>query len=97
MGSIESNTNNKTVSKLEDQIERWSAKLDDLVAKVGAAGQDAKLEARAQLDELKSKLVVARSKLDAAKAAGDDKWDAFKEGMESSWKELESAFKKLTH
>ena len=47
--------------------------------------------------ELKSKLVVARSKLDAAKAAGDDKWDAFKEGVESSWKELESAFKKLTH
>lgn len=96
MGSIESNTN-KTITKLEDQIERWGAKLDDLVAKVGGAGQDVKLEARAQLDELRSKLVVARSKLDAAKAAGDDKWDAFKEGVESSWKELESAFKKLTH
>lgn len=96
MGSIESNTN-KTMTKLGDQIERWSAKLDELVAKVGAAGQDAKLEARAQLDELKSKLAVARAKLDEAKAAGDDKWDAFKEGVESSWNELESAFKKLIH
>ena len=84
-----------TVSALEGQLERWGAKLDELVAKGSAAGRDAKVEARAHADELKSKLRAARSKLDAAKAAGGDKWDAFKEGLEASWKELEAAFKQL--
>ena len=92
MGQNESNRD-RTVSTLEGQLERWGTKLDDLVAKGGAAGQRAKTEAHAHIEELKSKIRVARSKLDAAKAAGSDKWDAFKEGLESSWKELEAAFK----
>jgi molecular chaperone GrpE (heat shock protein) len=88
-------TTQPNIEKLEGQLEHWGSKLDELVAKAGAAGQDAKTEARAHIEELKSKLLAARSKLDAAKAAGGDKWDAFKEGLESSWKELESAFKKM--
>lgn len=85
----------KTVSTMEGQLERWGAKLDELVAKGTAAGREAKTEARAHVEELKSKLRTARSKLDAAKAAGSDKWDAFKEGLESSWKELEATFKQI--
>ena len=85
----------KTISKLEGQLERWSTKLDELIVKAGAASHGAKTEAVARLEELKSKLRVARMKLDTAKAAGDDKWDAFKAGVESSWNELEGAFKKV--
>ena len=82
-----------TVSTFEGQLERWGAKLDEVVAKGSAAGREAKTEARAHIDDLRSKIRAARSKLDAAKAAGSDKWDAFKGGLERSWKELEAAFK----
>jgi hypothetical protein len=96
MGTIESNLN-KTVSKLEGQLELWSLQLKELVAKGEVAGQRAKIGSRKHLDELKTKLDVARSKLAEAKAAGDEKWDSFKQVVESSWKELEGAFKQLVH
>ena len=96
MGTIETSVE-KTVSKLEGQLKLWGAKLDELVAKAEVAGQETKLEARKHLDEVKAKLAVARTKLDEAKAAGEDKWGTFKIGVESSWKELETTFQKLVH
>jgi len=96
MGTIESNVD-KTVSKLETQLESWRAKLTELVAKVEAVGQETKVDARNRLDEMKVKLRAAQSKLDEAKAAGRDKWGELKSGIESSWKGLEDAFQKLTH
>ena len=92
MGAQESNRD-KTLSALEGELERWDAKLDELVAKSTVARKQAKTEAHAHIEELKAKIRTARSKLDAAKAEGSDKWDAFKEGLERSWKELEAAFK----
>ena len=96
MGTIESSVD-KTASKLEDQLKLWGAKLAELAAKVEVAGQETKIDARKRLDDMKSKIKVAQAKLDEAKAAGGDKWDKFKSGNESSWKELEGAFQKLTH
>ena len=96
MGTIESSVD-RTVSKLEDQLKLWGAKLNELAAKVDVAGQEAKIDARKRLDDRKAEIEVAQSKLDEAKAAGGDKWDKFKSGIESSWKELEGAFQKLTH
>lgn len=96
MGTIESSVD-KTVSKLETQLTLWSAKLNELAAKVEVAGQETKIDARKRVDDMKAKLKVARAKLDEAKAAGGDKWDQFKSGVETSWKELEGAFQKLMH
>jgi histidinol dehydrogenase len=96
MGTIESSID-KTASKLEDQLKLWGAKINEIAAKVDVAGQEAKIDARKHLDDIKAKIKVAQSKLDEAKAAGGDKWDTFKSGLESSWKELEGAFQKLTH
>lgn len=87
----------KHLSKLEAQLELWAAKVNEIVAKANVAGQQAKIDSRKQLDDLKSKLQVAQSKLDEAKAAGVEKWAILKQGVERSWQELESAFKKLVH
>lgn len=87
----------KTVSKLQDELALWGAKLDELLTKAEAAGQDAKMDARKHLEEATAKLSAARSRLDEAKITSEDKWDTFKAGLESSWKELERAFHKLTH
>jgi len=96
MESIETNVD-KTVSKLEGQLESWAAKLNELVAKIEVAGEETKIDARKHLDEMKVKLSVARSRIDEAKTAGTDRWDKFKAGVEASWKELESAFNALAH
>jgi peptidoglycan hydrolase CwlO-like protein len=96
MGTTESNVD-KTVSKLQDQLTLWGAKLNELVAKIEVVGNETKIDARKHLDEVKAKLKVAQSKLDEAKAAGAGKWDKFKSGLDSSWKELEGAFQKLVH
>ena len=94
MGNVESHVD-KTLSKLEAQLKLWGDKLHESIAKASVAGQQAKIDSRRQLDELKSKLEAARSKLDEAKAAGNEKWEAFKQGIEHTWQELEGAFKKL--
>jgi len=87
----------KTVTKLQDLLALWGTKLGELAAKVDAAGRDAETDARQQLDDVKGKLELARSKLDEAKATGEERWDKFKSAVESSWKELEGAFLKLVH
>ncbi len=86
----------KTVSKLQNELALWGAKLNELLPKAEAAGQDAKMDARKHLEDATAKLSAARSRLDEAKTTSEDKWDKFKAGLESSWKELESAFHKLT-
>jgi peptidoglycan hydrolase CwlO-like protein len=83
------------VGKMETQLKQLGAKLDELVAKAGEAGTEAKSDYRKRIDDLKSKHQTAQSKLDELKVAGSEKWETFKTGVESAWNELEDAFKKL--
>ena len=65
-------------------------------AKAEGAGTEVKVEYRKNIDDLKAKYQVAQSKLDELKAAGSEKWETCKTGVEGAWKELEAAFGKLT-
>jgi hypothetical protein len=87
----------KTVSKLEEQLKLWAAKLNEVAARAGVVSQQAKIDSRKQIDELKTRLASAQTKLDEAKAAGSERWDAFRHGVERTWQELDGAFKKLMH
>ncbi len=83
------------VGKLETQLKQWGAKLDEFVAKADKAGTTARIDNRKRIDDLKAKVHAAQAKLDEVKAAGSEKWDTLKTGVESAWNELELAFKKL--
>ena len=65
------------------------------IASGNVSGQQAKIDSQKQLDQLNSKLQEAQSKLDEAKAAGSEKWETLKGGVEKTWQELEDGFKKL--
>src|SRR5574338_1409888 len=91
MESIESSVD-KTVTRLQDVLSLWGAKLTELAAKVDAARQEGKIETRKQLEEARDKLELARSKLDEAKETGEDRWGRFKAAVERPWKEVEGAF-----
>jgi len=81
---------------MEAQLKQWGAKLDEL----GVIGEEAASEARVHyrkgVDELKAKHLAAQIKLDELRAAGSEKWDILKTGVDSAWKDLEAGFKKLT-
>jgi len=87
----------ENMSKLEAQLDLWRAKLKEVAAKANVAGQQAKIDSRKHLDELESKLALARKKLDEAKASGAEKWETLKDGVEHIWQDLEGSFKKLIH
>lgn len=83
------------VGKLETQLKQWGAKLDEFVAKTDKAGTAARIDNRKRIGDLKAKVHAAKAKLDEVKAAGSEKWDTLKTGVESAWNDLELAFKKL--
>jgi hypothetical protein len=85
------------VGKMEAELKQWGARLDELLAKADAAGTEAKIGYRKRLDDLREKYVTAEKRLAALKAAGSDKWDTFKGGVETAWRELETAFTKLAN
>jgi peptidoglycan hydrolase CwlO-like protein len=85
------------LGKLETQLKQWGAKLDEFVAKADRAGTAARIDNRKRIDELKAKVKVAQAKLDEVKTAGSEKWETLKAGVESAWKDLEIAFKKLSN
>ncbi|MGA7744049.1 MAG: coiled coil domain-containing protein [Polyangia bacterium] len=83
------------VGKMETQLKQWGARLDQIVAKAEKAGTEVNGERRKRVDELKAKYQAAQSKIGEFKAAGSEKWEVFKTGVETAWSDLEAAFKKL--
>jgi hypothetical protein len=85
------------VGKMEAELKQWGARLDELLTKANAAGTGAKIDYRKRLDDLQEKFVVAEARFAELKAAGSRKWDTFKDGVETAWRELETAFTKLAN
>lgn len=94
MATIEANIE-KSIEKMEIQLKQWNARLGEAIARSKAAGQEAKLESRKRMDELKAKLDVAQAKLVEVKKAGAEQWESLRAGAESAWKQAEAAFKRL--
>ena len=80
---------------IEAQLRVWGAKLDRLVAEAEEAGAGATVDLRERILDLRARSRVAQAKLDGLRAAGDEKWDTFKAGVESAWSELEVALRKV--
>jgi hypothetical protein len=85
------------VGKLEAELRSWGVRLDKLLAKADAAGTGAKIDYRKRLDDLKEKYVTAATKFAELKIAGRGKWDTLKGGVETAWRELETAFTRLAN
>jgi hypothetical protein len=85
------------MGKMEEQMNQWGVKLDALAAKANDAGKKVKSDYHLRIEELKAKHLEMQSKLKGLKAEEGGKWDDFKAGLDKSWAELESAFKKLAN
>lgn len=85
------------VGKMEAELRRWGAKLDELRARADAAGTGMRIDYRRRLDDMKMKYETAQMRLDELKFAGSSRFDAFQGGIEEAWNELEAAFRKLAN
>ncbi|MFH1807499.1 MAG: hypothetical protein ABIJ09_02045 [Pseudomonadota bacterium] len=83
------------IDRLETQLKHWGETLDALVAKVDAAGADATFVRRRHVSDLQAKYHSAQLKIDELKAAGSEKWQTLRGGVDSAWKDLEHAFKDM--
>jgi len=79
--------------KMETRLREWSVRLDELAARVDHAGAQA--EYRQGVADLKAKWRVAKTRIEELKAAKHEKWQAFKDGIDTAWKDLDATFQKL--
>lgn len=74
--------------KLEEEIDEWDARLDELKARALEAGS----ELEKQIELLAARREVAGSKLEALRRRTEGAWEDLKEGAEKSWAEMRDAF-----
>ena len=60
-----------SVRKMESQLKEWGEKIEDLSVKSDNRGEQAKTDYYKRIDGLKSKWVIAQSRFDEFKAAGN--------------------------
>lgn len=83
------------VGVIETRLRRLGTQLDRLVAKADEAGAEDQVEYRKQIEHAREKHAAVRSKMDEFRAAKGQKWDNFKGGVETAWRDLALAFKAL--
>jgi len=88
-------TAGQEVGKIEMHLRQMGSRLDRLVAKADAAGTEAKSDYRKQIDHIRDKHALVTGKLTEFRAANGQKWDSFKDGVETAWRDLDDAFKAL--
>jgi uncharacterized coiled-coil DUF342 family protein len=80
---------------MESELKKWGEELDALADKATDACAETEIEYRKQINDLKAKHQAAQAKIREVKSAGSGSWKTFKNGVETAWNELESAFKKM--
>jgi chromosome segregation ATPase len=83
-------------SKLNAQLKEWNAKVEELRTKGQSATADAKAQLNKQLEDLGAKRGAAEKKLKELQAAGADKFQVLKQGVDQAWQDLRSAVERVT-
>jgi hypothetical protein len=85
----------KRVAKMAVQLERWSARIDELAAKTENAGTRATIVEHQRVDELRVCRAIARARFEEYRSAGEEQRESLKGGMQQAWNDLAAAVKKL--
>jgi hypothetical protein len=83
------------VGRIEAQLQRWGARLDDLTAHADVDGAQISVSHPIRIDDLESKYQATRTKLAVWKAVSGMKWGTCKLRVEQAWDDLEGAFEDL--
>lgn len=78
--------------KKQAQLDEWKAEVNKFKAKASGASADAQLELNKQIEALEGKIEEGKTKLAEIRVASEDSWESIKEGVESAWDSMRSAF-----
>ncbi|MDD2369329.1 MAG: hypothetical protein PHQ90_08510 [Sulfuricurvum sp.] len=78
--------------KKEAQLAVWKAEIDTLKAKSSMASADVQIEMNKHITMLEKKIDEGKLKLSNLIEATDDMYESIKNGVESSWDSLKTAF-----
>lgn len=78
--------------KIQDMLDEYGKKLDELKAKGKELSEDAKAEYNKMLQNLAEKRKVAAKKFKQLSKASEKTWENFKDGVDKAAAEMEKAF-----
>ena len=79
--------------KMQAKLDEWIANIDKLKAKSSGASADMQLKLNKNIDNLKDKVNVGKTKLAELANTSEEAWGPLKEGIESAWTSLNATFK----
>lgn len=79
------------VTRIEDQLDDWSARLDRLDAKAEKIAVDRRDALRARIAASRALSAAARSRVQELKDSAMGRWAVLKERIDMAWKELASS------
>jgi hypothetical protein len=80
--------------KREAQIQELAARLDLWEAKLRKAAAEGEIRYREELEQLRSKLEIARVRLSLLKDAGEAAWQEIRDGLDDAVDDLRRAVRK---
>jgi hypothetical protein len=80
------------LGKMKSQLKLWSLEIDKLAAATQTPGVRTGFDDLMYVDELKALHVLAQTRFDQYRAAGDAERESLAIEMESAWNELVAAF-----
>ena len=78
--------------KQQAQLEEWKADLGKLKARAAREESEAQLSLSEQVKTFEIRIEEQQANLTRLAQASDDTWESIKEGMETGWDSLKSAF-----
>ncbi|HKL48100.1 MAG TPA: hypothetical protein VJ882_00470 [Desulfuromonadales bacterium] len=74
--------------KWKARIDEWKAKIDFLEAKAEQAEADTKVEIQKQIEDLREKEKIARTRLEEIRQSGSEAWSDMSRSMETAVENL---------
>lgn len=87
-------TRHAFIENLKHQLDEWDADLAELETKAASAKEELKAGYQHDLAALRQQRDEAMRKLNELRATTGDAWEDLKQGAETAWSDLKSAFAK---
>jgi len=78
--------------KVQAELNKLNAQVDEMKAKAAQAQADAKIQYTSQIEELQTKQVAVQKQLEELQSASQDAWEDIKTGVEAAWLDLQQSF-----
>lgn len=78
----------ESLKTIEAQLEKWEQDIHRLEGKLDEFAEDARLQYRRQLDQLRAEQAELRRKIGEWKSSGKEAWPELKVGLNTAWEDF---------